>query len=62
MHCINEFGYLDEVCKIIIEDCGHAMVWVGYAGNDEKKWRNQLHIPGFDQGDIDQMNRSWDDK
>ena len=37
MHSKNEFDYINEICRIIIEDCGHAMVWVGYAQNDEAK-------------------------
>jgi PAS domain S-box-containing protein len=61
MHSRNEFGYLDEVCKIIIKDCGHAMVWVGYAQNDKKKSVKPVAYHGFDKGYIDQMNISWDD-
>jgi PAS domain S-box-containing protein len=61
MHSNNEFGYLDEVCKIIIEDCGHAMIWVGYAQNDEKKSVKPVAYHGFDKVYIDQMNISWDD-
>ena len=61
MHCKNEISYLQEVCKIIIEDCGHTMVWIGYAQNDESKSVKPVAHYGFDQGYIDQMNISWDD-
>ncbi len=61
LHSTNEFDYLNEVCKIIIEDCGHKMVWVGYALNDSNKTVAPVAYYGFDKGYIDQMNITWDD-
>lgn len=61
MHAKNEFSYLNEVCKIIIEDCGHSMVWVGYAENDVYKTVNPIAYFGFDKEYIDQMNTTWAD-
>ena len=61
MHCNDEFNYLNEVCKIIIEDCGYKMVWVGYAQNDKHKSVKPVAYYGFDKGYIDQMNITWDD-
>lgn len=61
MHSTNEFSYLNEVCKIIIEDCGHKMVWVGYAQNDSNKSVMPVAYYGFDKGYIDQMNITWGD-
>jgi PAS domain S-box-containing protein len=57
----NEFSYLNEVCKIIIEDCGHSMVWVGYAQNDKNKTVSPVAYYGFDKGYIEEMNVTWDD-
>ena len=61
MHSKNEQEYLNEICKIIIDDCGHAMVWVGYAQNDARKSVNPVAHFGFDKGYIDRMNITWDD-
>jgi PAS domain S-box-containing protein len=61
MHSINELQYLQEVCKIIIEDCGHAMVWVGYAQNDREKSVTPVASYGFDEGYIEQLNVTWAD-
>jgi PAS domain S-box-containing protein len=61
MHSHDEFNYLTEVCKIIIEDCGYKMVWVGYAQNDEHKSVKPVAYYGFDKGYIDQMDITWDD-
>lgn len=61
MHSDNEINYVNEVCKIIIEDCGHSMVWVGYAQNDGIKSVLPVASYGFDDGYIDRLNISWDD-
>ncbi len=61
MHNSDEKEYLDNVCEIIIKDCGHAMVWVGYAQNDKRKTVKPVAHFGFDKGYIDQMNITWDE-
>jgi PAS domain S-box-containing protein len=61
MHSKDEFNYLHEVCKIIIEDCGHTMVWVGYAQDDANKSVKPVAYYGFDKGYIDQLNVTWED-
>jgi len=61
MHSNNEMSYINEVCKIIIEDCGHMMVWVGYAENDRRKHVKPVAYYGFDKGYIDQMDITWDE-
>jgi PAS domain S-box-containing protein len=61
MHLDNELKYLNEVCKIIIEDCGHSMVWIGYAQNDKNKSVKPVAYSGFDAGYIKKMNITWAD-
>jgi PAS domain S-box-containing protein len=61
MHTINELSCINDVCRIIIEDCGHSMVWVGYAQNDEAKSVIPVANYGFDEGYIEQLNISWGD-
>jgi len=60
-HATNEAEYLNEICKVIIEDCGHSMVWIGYAQNDNRKSVKPVAHFGFDKGYIDQMNITWDE-
>ena len=33
----DETSFLREICRIVVEDCGHAMVWVGYAEQDAEQ-------------------------
>jgi PAS domain S-box-containing protein len=60
MHSNYEFKYINEVCKIIIEDCGHSMVWIGYAQNNKLKTVKPVAYYGFDKGYIDHLNITWD--
>lgn len=61
MHSNNEMSYINKVCKIIIEDCSHAMVWVGYAENDRRKSVKPVAYYGFDKGYIERMDITWDE-
>jgi PAS domain S-box-containing protein len=55
----NEYGLLKEVCRIISKDCGHAMVWVGYAQHDRRKSVKPVAYAGFQQGYIKSMRITW---
>ncbi len=56
-----EQNYLDEICRLIVEDCGHAMVWIGYAEDDEQKSVRPVASAGFEQGYLETLNITWGD-
>ncbi len=57
----NELEYLEEVCKIIVEDCGHSMVWIGYAEDDKDKTVRPIAYSGFEEGYLETLNITWAD-
>jgi PAS domain S-box-containing protein len=57
----NESEYLQEVCRIIVEDCGHAMLWVGYAEEDEDKTVRPVSYSGFEEGYLETLKLTWAD-
>ncbi len=61
MHAKDDSQYLQEVCDIIVKDCGHAMVWVGFAENDEGKTVRPVANAGFEQGYLETLNITWAD-
>lgn len=61
MHARNETDYLNEVCRIVAEDCGHTMVWIGYAGNDAEKTVRPVAHCGFDEDYLKNMHITWDE-
>ncbi len=61
MRASDELGYLNEACRIIVEDCGYALVWVGYAQNDEGKTVRPVAHAGFDEGYLESIQITWAD-
>ena len=57
----NEADLLDEACRIIVQDCGFAMVWIGYAENDKRKSVRPVASAGFEQGYLENLNITWAD-
>jgi len=61
MRAQDEKQYLKDVCTIITKDCGHMMVWIGYAENDDGKCVTPVASAGFDDGYLEHLNISWAD-
>ena len=58
---VDETQYLQEVCRIVVEDCGHAMVWIGYAGQDPDKTVHPVAYSGFEDGYLETLGITWAD-
>jgi PAS domain S-box-containing protein len=61
MHSSDEQHYLEEVCRIIVEDCGHKMVWIGYAQDDPGKTVTPVAYTGFEEGYLETLDITWAD-
>ncbi len=61
MRAEEERTYLNEVCQIVVRDCGYAMVWIGYAENDEAKTIRPVAHAGFEDGYLETLNLTWAD-
>ena len=59
MRAADESKFTQEVCNIIINNCGYALVWVGFAEHDQDKTVRPVAFAGFDKGYIDALNVSW---
>jgi PAS domain S-box-containing protein len=57
----NEADYLQEVCRIVVEDCGHAMVWIGLAEDDAAKSIRPAAYAGFEKGYLETLKLTWAD-
>jgi PAS domain S-box-containing protein len=62
MHATDEASLTQEVCNIIIHDCGYPLVWVGKAEHDKNKTVRPVAFAGFDKEYIDNLNITWADK
>ena len=61
LHATDEAAFLEEVCRIITTDCGHAMVWIGIAEDDDEKTVRPVAHSGFDEGYLDTLHVTWDE-
>ena len=61
MRATDEAGYLQEVCSILQRDCGYAMIWIGYARQDERRTVGLVAQAGFDDGYLEKLELTWAD-
>ena len=61
LHATDELTYLADVCRIIVEDCGYPMVWVGYAEDDAGRSIRPVASAGFEDGYLDTLRLTWAD-
>lgn len=61
VRAIEEAPYVQEVCNIVVHDCGFRMAWVGYAMDDECKTVKVIGHAGFEQGYLNGARITWDD-
>ena len=55
----DEKTLLDDVCRIICDDAGYRMAWVGFLEHDEKKSVHPVASAGYDAGYVANSNISW---
>ncbi|PSH03388.1 MAG: hypothetical protein CXZ00_12575 [Acidobacteria bacterium] len=61
LHVSDESSYLQEVCRIVTQYCGHALMWIGFAENDKNKTVRPVASAGFEDGYLEITNMTWDD-
>jgi PAS domain S-box-containing protein len=61
MRATDEDILLRDVCRIIVEDCGYAMVWIGFAEDDEGKSIRPAAYSGFERGYLETLGLTWGD-
>jgi PAS domain S-box-containing protein len=59
MRTQSETELLHEVCRIIVNDCGHALAWIGYAEEDAAKSIRPVAWAGFEAGYLETLRLTW---
>lgn len=57
----DEASLLKEICRIVVEDGGYRLAWVGYAEEAGGKIVRPVAQCGFEEGYLDQVNITWDE-
>ena len=58
----NESELLHEVCRIIVEDGGYQLTWVGFPENDAEKTVSVAAFAGCDEEYLSGLKITWADK
>jgi diguanylate cyclase (GGDEF)-like protein/PAS domain S-box-containing protein len=61
MRAVDEQILLDDICRIVCDEAGYRMVWVGFAEHDAAKSVRCVAKAGYDDGYIDRAMVSWAD-
>lgn len=61
LRATTEKTLLQEVCGIITQNCGHAMVWIGFAEQDEPKTVRPVAHAGFEEEYLETLRVTWAD-
>lgn len=56
-----ESALLTDICRIIVEDGGYSMAWIGYVRHDKDKNVKPMASAGHDDGYLDMVNVTWSD-
>jgi PAS domain S-box-containing protein len=62
LHATDERTLLEQICKIITEDCGYAMVSIDFVQDDEAKSLVPVAYAGIDEGYLKNRRATWSDE
>ena len=48
-HASDETALLQEICRLVVEDCGYGLAWIGYVRDDGTNTLRLMAHTGFDQ-------------
>ena len=57
----DEMTFINEICRIIVEQGGYCLAWVGFAVQDEVKSIKPAGQYGYEEGYLDTLRISWND-
>ncbi|HTP05167.1 MAG TPA: PAS domain S-box protein [Nitrospirota bacterium] len=61
MRATDEQSLLEEICRIVCEEAGYRMAWVGYVEHDEAKSVRPVAWTGAEEGYLATANITWAD-
>src|SRR5271157_2887328 len=61
MRAVDEQALLDDICRIVCEEAGYRMAWVGFAEHDEAKTVRPVASAGFVDGYVERAAVTWAD-
>jgi PAS domain S-box-containing protein len=57
----DESTLVQQICRIVVEEAGYRLCWVGYAADDAAKTVRPIAQAGFEAGYLKSLNVTWGD-
>ncbi|WP_137820630.1 GGDEF domain-containing protein [Pseudomonas sp. 2FG] len=57
----DECALLQEICRVVVEEAGYRLAWVGRAEHDAAKTVTPMAHAGLEQAFVDSLNLTWAD-
>ena len=61
IRAVDEPTLLQQICRIVVEEAGYRLCWVGRAENDDAKSVRPVAQAGFEEGYLKTLNITWAD-
>jgi PAS domain S-box-containing protein len=61
LRATDESALLQKICRIVCEEAGYRVAWVGYAEHDEAKSVRPVAWTGTEEGDVANLGITWAD-
>ena len=61
VHATDEVALVQQICRIVVEEAGYRLAWVGYAEQDAAKTVRPVAQAGFDEGFLKTASITWAD-
>lgn len=61
VRAVDEQSLLDAICRIVCEEAGYCMAWVGYVEQSEARRLLTVAKAGMEAGYLQQVNTTWAD-
>ena len=61
INATDERTYLRTACQIVVDACGHTMMWIGYSDHSAEKRVLPVAAFGVDEGYLEGANITWGD-
>ena len=58
----SEPALLNEICRVLVDQGGFRMAWVGFAEKDGQKSVNRAAAAGFEDGYLENARITWDER
>ena len=62
VRAVDEATLMNGICRLLVEQGGYRMTWIGFAEQDEAKSVRPVAQAGFEAGYLDTVNITWADK